>query len=72
MAREKIWSKKSNPDQATANKLGMKRYDLGTAIETIKGAAGLAGADAVDLYSNGDVVDQMNGEIIGNVHDELL
>jgi len=54
---------------ALAGALGMSRQSLGNAIESIKGANGLGGADNVQIHvATGNVF--FNGEYIGNVFDE--
>ena len=49
----------------------MDPYDCSDALHQIKQAGGLGPQDATVIFDNGDVVDALNDEEIGNLHDEL-
>jgi hypothetical protein len=53
--------------------LGLDRRGLGRAIESIKRAAGLRGADNVRIDELGNVMRRQDesGEVLGNVFDEF-
>jgi len=49
-----------------ADTLGVDRRALGKAVEKVKGASGLKGADNVDIgRASGDVFDKRTGELLG-------
>ena len=56
---------------SVAKALGIGRRKLGNAIERIKKAAGLRGAQNVNIDEFGNVLEKRSGELIGNVFDEL-
>jgi hypothetical protein len=65
-----IWDKPGNPTDYVSDRLGIARWRLRAALHKIKAAADLGGADRVIIYDDGSVADE-NGEVIGNIHDEL-
>jgi hypothetical protein len=58
------------PDSYAARVLGISEEALSARRHILKRAAGLGGADDVNIYENGDVI-AANGEYIGNILDEL-
>jgi hypothetical protein len=67
---QRLWSNPGNPPRWVAGRLGISEWDLSDALHKIKKAAGLSGADRVNIMSDGTVADD-RGEAIGNVYDEI-
>jgi hypothetical protein len=65
-----IWSNPGNPTNEVSRALGIERHRLRRALHLIKRAQGLGGADSVTIWNDGTVTDHQ-GNVLGNVHDEL-
>jgi hypothetical protein len=65
-----IWESSANPTDYVSEQLGIERWELREAIHKIKASSDLGGANRVIIYDDGSVTDE-NGELIGNIHDEL-
>jgi len=58
-----------NPPDSVARALGIEPRRFSRALHKIKAASDLSGADRVIIYNNGMVEDEQ-GEPLGNLHDE--
>ena len=65
-----IWDKRGNPTRHVSDILRIERWELRQAIHEIKARNNLGAADRVTVYSDGKVTD-INGNEIGNIHDEV-
>jgi hypothetical protein len=65
-----IWDKSENPTKYVSDELKIKRWQLREAIHKIKASSDLKAADRVIICADGSVMDQ-NGELVGNIFDEL-
>jgi hypothetical protein len=65
-----IWNKPGNPTKYVSGKLKIERWQLREALHKIKASSDLKAADRVIICADGSVMDQ-NGELVGNVFDEL-
>lgn len=59
-----------NPTKYVSDRLGIERWELGTALHKIKARAHLRGTDQIVILDDGSVQDAA-GDEIGNVHDEV-
>jgi len=64
-----LWSNPGNPPDSVARALGMGSRRFSRALHKIKAASDLSGADRVIIYNDGMVEDEQ-GEPLGNLHDE--
>lgn len=67
--RSVIWDQPGNPPPLVARRLGMEDWQLRRRLHTLKGDAGLGGADRVSIMSDGTVYG-LDGDDIGNLYDE--
>jgi len=65
-----IWDKRGNPTRHVSDVLRVERWELRQAIHKIKSRNNLGATDRVFVYSDGKVTD-VNGNEIGNIHDEV-
>ncbi len=65
-----IWDRAGNPTQYVSDALNIQRFQLRAALHKIKARSDLGGRDRVIVYDDGRVTD-INGEDIGNIHDEF-
>lgn len=64
-----VWDRTGNPTAYVSDALKITRWELRSALHTIKARSDLRVTDPVIIYDDGKVTDA-HGEEIGNIHDE--
>ena len=66
----KLWGSSGKPPKWVSDRLGIKRWQLRTAIHKIKRRNGMDPTDDVNIWSDGSVTD-WRGEWLGDIKDAL-